>query len=254
MSGHSQTRSALTAQALRHLTDLWRLRLQVSLREQSAAPRSGQALSESMGNLHVTGRDPERRVVAAPCTLRREYCHTRDSIAQGGFINAWLDAAMAHAVVQDTDHKPAAFSLQINVSFCEKSWAKDGSKAGQCGAASGSCFSPPRCTTLKASWQRRPPPRACWRVSGRARADRARRPPACCGPTAGGSGEACQIAVARMSSHSGCKRIQPTQAPPAYFRRRPTVQRFEPDRALAQKATEYRTREISGLGLAVPWA
>jgi acyl-coenzyme A thioesterase PaaI-like protein len=164
MSGHSQTRSALTAQALRHLTDLWRLRLQVSLREQSAAPRSGQALSESMGNLHVTGRDPERRVVAAPCTLRREYCHTRDSIAQGGFINAWLDVAMAHAVVQDTDHKPTAFSLQINISFCEKGWAKDGTKAGQCGAASGSCFSPPRCATstglLAGLWSSESRPRA----------------------------------------------------------------------------------------------
>ena len=44
--------------------------------------RSGKALSESMGNFHVTGWDRERKVVTAAFTVRREYCHTNGTIAQ----------------------------------------------------------------------------------------------------------------------------------------------------------------------------
>ncbi|SEB17976.1 PaaI family thioesterase [Variovorax sp. YR216] len=82
--------------------------------------RSGKALSESMGNFHVTGWDPERKLLSAAFTVRREYCHTNGTIAQGGFITAWLDAAMAHAVMHESDHKQTVFSLEIKVSFYEK--------------------------------------------------------------------------------------------------------------------------------------
>jgi len=82
--------------------------------------RSGKALSESMGDFHVTGWDAERKVASAAFTVRREYCHTNGTIAQGGFITAWLDAAMAHAVIHDTGHAQTVFSLEIKVSFYEK--------------------------------------------------------------------------------------------------------------------------------------
>ena len=82
--------------------------------------RSGKALSESMGNFHVTGWEPEHKRLAAAFTVRREYCHTNGTIAQGGFITAWLDAAKAHAVMHDTGHKQSVFSLEIKVSFYEK--------------------------------------------------------------------------------------------------------------------------------------
>jgi len=82
--------------------------------------RSGQALAESMGNFHVTGWSPERKTVQAAFTVRREYCHTNGTIAQGGFITAWLDAAMAHAVMHDSEHLQTVFSLEIKVSFYEK--------------------------------------------------------------------------------------------------------------------------------------
>lgn len=82
--------------------------------------RSGQALRESMGDFHVTGWEPDRRVLSAGFTVRREYCHTNGTIAQGGFITAWLDAAMAHAIIHDTDHAQTVFSLEIKVSFYEK--------------------------------------------------------------------------------------------------------------------------------------
>ncbi|HEY1230803.1 MAG TPA: PaaI family thioesterase [Ramlibacter sp.] len=82
--------------------------------------RSGKALSESMGNFHVTGWEPAHKRLTAAFTVRREYCHTNGTIAQGGFITAWLDAAMAHAVMHDTDHRQTVFSLEIKVSFYEK--------------------------------------------------------------------------------------------------------------------------------------
>lgn len=82
--------------------------------------RSGQALRESMGDFHITGWDAPRRTVSGAFTVRREYCHTNGTIAQGGFITAWLDAAMAHAVIHDTDHAMTVFSLEIKVSFFEK--------------------------------------------------------------------------------------------------------------------------------------
>jgi len=82
--------------------------------------RSGKALSESMGDFHVTGWDAERKALKAAFTVRRAYCHTNGSIAQGGFITAWLDAAMAHAVLHDTQHAQTVFSLEIKVSFYEK--------------------------------------------------------------------------------------------------------------------------------------
>jgi uncharacterized protein (TIGR00369 family) len=82
--------------------------------------RSGKALSESMGDFHVTGWDSGRKVVTGAFTVRREYCHTNGTIAQGGFITAWLDAAMAHAVIHDTGHAQTVFSLEIKVSFYEK--------------------------------------------------------------------------------------------------------------------------------------
>jgi acyl-coenzyme A thioesterase PaaI-like protein len=93
--------------------------------------RSGKALMESMGNFHVTGWDPERRVLSAAFTVRREYCHTSGTIAQGEFITAWLDAAMAHAVIHDTERAQSLFTLEIKVSFYEKVGPGEGRVEGR---------------------------------------------------------------------------------------------------------------------------
>ena len=82
--------------------------------------RSGKALFESMGGFHVTGWDPDKKQVTAAFTVKREYCHTNGTIAQGGFITAWLDAAMAHAVLHDSDQTINVASLEIKVSFLER--------------------------------------------------------------------------------------------------------------------------------------
>ncbi len=88
--------------------------------ELDARIRSGKALSESMGGFRVTGWDAERKAAKGQFTVKPEYCHTNGTIAQGGFITAWLDAAMAHAVLHDTGHTQTVFSLEIKVSFYEK--------------------------------------------------------------------------------------------------------------------------------------
>jgi uncharacterized protein (TIGR00369 family) len=93
--------------------------------------RSGKALKESMGNFHVTAWDAATRTVQAAFTVRREYCHTNGTIAQGGFITAWLDAAMAHAVLHDTDHAFNVASLEIKVSFLERVGPGEGTVAGR---------------------------------------------------------------------------------------------------------------------------
>ena len=82
--------------------------------------RSGKALSESMGDFHVVGWDQQARTLTAGFTVRREYCHTNGTIAQGGFVTAWLDAAMAQAVRHDTDQQSGMVSLEIKVSFLER--------------------------------------------------------------------------------------------------------------------------------------
>lgn len=93
--------------------------------------RSGKALSESMGNFHVTGWDAGQRLLSAAFTVRREYCHTNGTIAQGGFITAWMDAAMAHALMHDTGHAQTVFSLEIKVSFYEKVGPGEGTVTGR---------------------------------------------------------------------------------------------------------------------------
>lgn len=99
--------------------------------ELEARIRSGRALKESMGNFRVTGWDAATRTASAAFTVRREYCHTSGTIAQGGFITAWLDAAMAHAVVHDTDHGYNVASLEIKVSFLERVGPGEGTVSGR---------------------------------------------------------------------------------------------------------------------------
>lgn len=93
--------------------------------------RSGKALFESMGNFHILSYDPETRAATAGFTVRREYCHTNGTVAQGGFITAWLDASMAQAVINATDHKSGVASLEIKVSFLERVGPGEGRAVGR---------------------------------------------------------------------------------------------------------------------------
>ena len=85
-----------------------------------ARVRSGRALMEAMGNFHVLSWDPQARRLRAGFTVRPEFCHTNGTTAQGGFVTAWLDAGMAHAVMYDSEHKLNVASLEIKVSFLQR--------------------------------------------------------------------------------------------------------------------------------------
>lgn len=71
------------------------------------------ALMEGLGHL-------ESRIMqsAARAELRfrvaKRHCH---SVAQGGYITAWIDAAMAHAVHAATRHELGCNTLEIKVAF-----------------------------------------------------------------------------------------------------------------------------------------
>lgn len=93
--------------------------------------RSGKALFESMGNFHILSYDAVAQTATAGFTVRREYCHTNGTIAQGGFITAWLDASMAQAVLHATDHKSGVASLEIKVSFLERVGPGEGRAIGR---------------------------------------------------------------------------------------------------------------------------
>lgn len=93
--------------------------------------RSGKALQESMGNFHVISWDAATRTLQAGFTVRREYCHTNGTIAQGGFVTAWLDAAMAHALMHDTGYTQNMVSLEIKVSFLERVGPGEGRVEGR---------------------------------------------------------------------------------------------------------------------------
>ncbi|MFO1196236.1 MAG: PaaI family thioesterase [Burkholderiaceae bacterium] len=99
--------------------------------ELEARIRSGRALHESMGNFHVIAWDEKSRSVRAGFTVRREYCHTNGTVAQGGFITAWLDAAMAQAVHHDTGHTLTVASLEIKVCFLERVGPGEGTVEGR---------------------------------------------------------------------------------------------------------------------------
>lgn len=93
--------------------------------------RTGEALWESLGGFRVLSWEAQRRTLRAAFTVRPEFCHTNGTIAQGGFITAWMDAAMAHAVMYDTDNQFSVASLEIKVSFLERVGPGEGIAEGR---------------------------------------------------------------------------------------------------------------------------
>ena len=86
----------------------------------TSAKKSLRALHEAMGGFHVIGWNAAEKALTAGFTVRPEFCHTNATIAQGGFITAWLDAAMATAVLYDSDKQLNVASLEIKVTFLER--------------------------------------------------------------------------------------------------------------------------------------
>ena len=92
---------------------------------------SGAALFETMGDFRVTGFDAEKREATARFTVRREFCHSGATIAQGGFVTAWLDAVMAQAIIRDRPERVSVASLEIKVTFLERVGPGEGRCVGR---------------------------------------------------------------------------------------------------------------------------
>ena len=74
-------------------------------------------LSRAIGWKRVVSWDADSRALRALYEVRPEFCHSGGTIAQGGFVTAWLDASMAQATMRDTNFESNIATLELKVSF-----------------------------------------------------------------------------------------------------------------------------------------
>ena len=74
-------------------------------------------MMESLGGVDLIALDAAngRCVLQFECLER--FCHSGGKVAQGGFVTAWMDAAMAHAVTLTDGYEQHVMSLDISVRF-----------------------------------------------------------------------------------------------------------------------------------------
>lgn len=76
-----------------------------------------QPLTRAIGWKRLVSWDRLTRTLCAVYEVRPEFCHTRGTIAQGGFVTAWLDSSMAQALMRDTEFRENIATLELKVSF-----------------------------------------------------------------------------------------------------------------------------------------
>ncbi len=81
--------------------------------------RPERPLGHAIGLKGLLAHDAKNRSVRLAYEVRPDFCHSNGRIAQGGFVTAWLDHAMASAVVHDSGGEFNIASLEIKVSFLE---------------------------------------------------------------------------------------------------------------------------------------
>jgi len=74
-------------------------------------------LSRAIGWKRLLSWDGHARTLRAMFEVRPEFCHSGGTIAQGGFVTAWLDASMAQATMRDTGFESNIATLELKVSF-----------------------------------------------------------------------------------------------------------------------------------------
>ena len=82
--------------------------------EQEAKPGS---LSYALGMEKIVDDGKSGRAIVH-YRARLEMCHS-GGIVQGGFITGWIDAAMAHVVIAQSDYQLSPLTLEIKVSFLQ---------------------------------------------------------------------------------------------------------------------------------------
>jgi len=73
-------------------------------------------LLETLGNGVVVEHSEDPFKVVMEFDAEMNFCHS-GGIVQGGFVTAWLDSAMSHAVILATGRTRVPSSLEIKVSF-----------------------------------------------------------------------------------------------------------------------------------------
>jgi acyl-CoA thioesterase len=79
--------------------------------------RANGAMMNQIGFQSLESYEREQQRLRVAFMVRPEFCHSGGRIAQGGFVTAWLDAAMAHVVLLDSRGMENIASLEIKVSF-----------------------------------------------------------------------------------------------------------------------------------------
>ncbi len=73
-------------------------------------------LLKTMGDGEVLSLDAETGRATLAFTVKPEFCHS-GYICQGGFVAGWIDSAMAHAVMAQTDGTLSPATLEIKVTY-----------------------------------------------------------------------------------------------------------------------------------------
>jgi acyl-CoA thioesterase len=74
-------------------------------------------LLDAMGFVQAVSADRKAGIVRAEFDVQPRFCHTNGTIAQGGFVTAWMDFAMAQAARLVYGQPTGVASLEIKVSF-----------------------------------------------------------------------------------------------------------------------------------------
>ena len=73
-------------------------------------------LMRAMGDGEVLLLDAEAGRATMAFTVKPEFCHS-GYICQGGFVAGWIDSAMAHAVMGQTNGTLSPATLEIKVTY-----------------------------------------------------------------------------------------------------------------------------------------
>ena len=82
-------------------------------------------LSRAIGWKRVVSWDADSRALRALYEVRPEFCHSGGTIAQGGFVTAWLDASMAQATMRDTNFESNIATLELKVFGADQTEVED---------------------------------------------------------------------------------------------------------------------------------
>jgi uncharacterized protein (TIGR00369 family) len=76
-------------------------------------------MMESLGGVELIELDEANGSCVLEFECLERFCHSGGKVAQGGFVTAWMDAAMAHAVSLTQGNQQQVMSLDISVRFLQ---------------------------------------------------------------------------------------------------------------------------------------